>query len=248
MNAVGNETLIPAREARERLPHAARDLHALLQGRFSCRAFLPESVPDEVVDAVLATAQHTASWSNMQPWKIWLTSGEETRRLREALLEHARQSSGSAPDVAWPREYTGVQRDRRRATGFQLYGALGIGRDEAERRREQALENYRLFGAPNFLLVTTPEELGAYGVLDCGSWVANFLAAARAHGVDTIAQAAVAHHSQFMRRWFAVPADRLVVCGISFGYADMGHPVNSYRVPRAPLNEVVVRHRSSEAR
>lgn len=241
-----NPTPVSAQEVRKQRPDAARDLRTLVQGRFSCRAFLPDAVPGAVIDEILATAQFTASWANMQPWKIWLTSGEDTRQLRDALLDHARQSPASAPDVEWPREYTGVYRDRRRAAGFQLYGALGIGRDDEPRRRELGLESYRLFGAPNFALVTSPRALGAYGVLDCGAWVANFMTAARAHGVDTIAQAAVAHHSPFMRRWFGLPDDRVVVCGISLGYADMDHPINSYRVPRAPLEEAVVRHRSRD--
>ena len=33
--------------------------------------------------------------------------------------------------------------------------------------------------------------------------------------------------------------DRLVVCGISFGYEDAAHPANSFRTRRAPLSEAV---------
>lgn len=217
-------------------------LRRLLESRFSCRAFLPKPVPRADIDAILELAQLTASWSNMQPWKIWLVEGEETDRLRHALYEHAASGVASSPDIDWPSEYTGDYRDRRRDTGFKLYARLSIGREDAQRRKEQALENYRFFGAPHFALLTTPKALGAYGVLDCGAWVGNFLLAARAHGVDTIAQAAVAHHSGFLRQWLGVPEDRRVVCGISFGYADLSHPVNALRIGRAPMDEAVVRH------
>jgi nitroreductase len=35
--------------------------------------------------------------------------------------------------------------------------------------------------------------------------------------------------------------DRIVVCGISLGYADLDHPINEFRATRAPLREVVTR-------
>ena len=37
----------------------------------------------------------------------------------------------------------------------------------------------------------------------------------------------------------ALPADRIMVCAISFGYADTAHPVNGYRTRRAHLDEVL---------
>ena len=57
--------------------------------------------------------------------------------------------------------------------------------------------------------------------------------------LSVFAQAALARRSAFLKRWFGIPADRLVVCGISFGLADPGHPANRFRTPRAPLADVV---------
>jgi hypothetical protein len=38
-----------------------------------------------------------------------------------------------------------------------------------------------------------------------------------------------------IRRHFAIPDDRRVVCGISFGYPDHAHKINSYRTSRASV-------------
>jgi nitroreductase len=57
--------------------------------------------------------------------------------------------------------------------------------------------------------------------------------------VASIAQAALAHRAAFLRRWFGIPDERQVVCGVSFGYADARHPANRFRTTRAPLAEVV---------
>ena len=88
----------------------------------------------------------------------------------------------------------GVYRDRRKVCGVQLYQSLGIGKDDRAAAAEQALENFRLFGAPHVAIVTTDEKLGVYGMLDCGLYAQSFMLAARDSGVDTIAQAALASY------------------------------------------------------
>lgn len=67
----------------------------------------------------------------------------------------------------------------------------------------------------------------------------SFLLSAQAHGVATTPQAALAMQSRFIRAYFGIPADRRVVCGISFGYADGDHPVNGYRTDRAGVDDIV---------
>ncbi len=103
----------------------------------------------------------------------------------------------------------------------------------------QAFENYRLFGAPHVAIVTSEAQLGPYGYVDCGAYVANFLLAAESLGVATIAQASIANFSNVVRAHFDIPAERHVVCGISFGYADTEHPVNAFRTERATIAEAI---------
>jgi len=56
--------------------------------------YTDEQVPRDVIERLLAIAQRTPSWCNTQPWQLVITSGEETVRLKEALLESF-GSSGS---------------------------------------------------------------------------------------------------------------------------------------------------------
>ncbi len=55
------------------------------------------------------------------------------------------------------------------------------------------------------------------------------------------AQAALGAHPDFARRHLGLSDDRIVVCGISLGYADRDHPINEFRTTRALLREVVAR-------
>ncbi|MCV7356508.1 nitroreductase [Mycolicibacterium fluoranthenivorans] len=207
--------------------------------RVSCRAFRPEPVAEQTIREILATAQLTASWCNSQSWQVAVTGGAGTDRLRNALYTAAASGHTETPDITFPREYRGVHRDRRRESGYQLYNALGIERGDHQRQREQTLQNFTFFGAPHVAIIHTDEALGPYGAVDCGGYVNNFLLAAAARGVGSIAQAALAMYPDVLRQELGLTPDRMVVCGISFGYPDLDHPSNSYRTTRAPLDEVV---------
>lgn len=221
------------------IPAEARVLHDLMQARFSCRGYLPDAVPDTVIESILNTARLTASWCNTQPWKMVITRPGSTEPFREALVAQEEAGEEITPDMPFPPGYQNEFLARRRAAGFALYEAVGITRGDKDGRVRQSMENFRFFGAPHVAIVTTAAELGPYGAVDCGGFVASFLLAARAHGVATIPQAALARHSKFIRRYFDIPEGRNVVCGISFGYADMAHPANSFRTEREEVADIV---------
>lgn len=213
-------------------------LEDILKHRWSCRAFLPEPISREKIERILKAAGRAPSWNNTQPWQVSITEGAETTRLADALYTHAQQATPT-PDFDWPTDYPGVLGERRRTCGRQLYGALGIQKGDRAASGRQMMENFRFFGAPHLALITSPRSLGAYGALDIGGFVTAFCLAAQALGVATISQAAVAAHGPFMRDWFELPEDRLIVCGIAFGLPDTVHPANSYRTERADLHEFV---------
>ena len=215
------------------------DFEAVIRGRFSARKFRDRPVPEATLQRILELAQHTPSWCNCQPWELVITRGAATERFREAMFTHARSGARANPDFPFPAAYEGEYRDRRKVCGVQLYQALSIGRDDRAAAAEQALENFRFFDAPHVAIVTTEEKLGVYGMLDCGLYVQSFMLAARDAGVDTIAQAALASYPDFIRGFFALPPERKVVCGISFGYADAQHPIHAYRTERAGVAQAV---------
>src|SRR6185312_8354221 len=214
-------------------------LEELLDERYSVRAFLPKPVPREIIAHVLKVTQRTASWCNSQPWQVVIASGEAKERFRKAIYTQAASGAPHDSDFPYPREYLGIYLERRRESGFQLYNTLGIPRGDKAADAEQALENYNFFGAPHVAIIHTTAPLGVYGAVDCGAYVSTFILAAQALGLGTIPQAALARHSGLIRRHFNLGDDRRVVCGISFGYADHDHKVNSYRTSRAALADVV---------
>lgn len=213
-------------------------LDQLLERRHSCRAYLPTQVPDATIRRILEVAQRTASWCNAQPWRVVVTRGAATDEFRR-VYSQAAAGAEPRPDLGFPAEYRGVHLERRRECGWQLYSSVGVERGDRKGAHLQAMRNYEFFGAPHVAIVTCPAHLGTYAAVDCGAYVANFMNAATAIGVGCIAQAALAAHPAVVRQHFGLPDEELVVCGISFGYADAAHPVNCFRTRRATVDEVV---------
>lgn len=215
------------------------ELHRLMAERFSCRGFRADPVPDDVIRSILESARLTASWCNTQPWHLIITRPGTTEPFAAALTDEAQNANGIDSNLPFPPEYRNEFLARRLAAGFALYEAVGVTRGDREGRARQSLENFRFFGAPHVAVLTTPAELGPYGAVDCGGFVASFLLVSRAYGVATVPQAALAEHSGFIRRYFDIPEGRQVLCGISFGYSDLTHPANGFRTTREPAEGIL---------
>lgn len=217
---------------------APEDLDALFASRHSCRAFRPDPVPRQLIEQIVGTARRAPSWCNAQPWQLTITSGAETEQFRTALQTEVADGQPQ-PDLPYPTGYSGVYQQRRRTCGWQLYEAVGVEKGDRAGSARQMMENYAFFGAPHVAILSSPAELGPYGAMDCGGFVTAFTVAAQALGVATIAQAAVAAYGPFLHRYFEIGADRLVLCAISFGYADPEHPANRFRTERADVADII---------
>ena len=211
-------------------------LEALFSARHSCRAFRPDPLPRAMIEDILRCAQKVPSWCNAQPWKVTVTSGAETDRLRHALTQAA-MAGGHSPDLDFPKAYLDEYKARRRECGWALYEAVGVEKGDRAGSARQMMENFTLFGAPHCAVLSTPNDLGGYGAMDCGGFVAGFTLAAQAAGVASIPQAAVASFAPLLHDMLQIPEDRQILCAISFGYGDPDHPANRFRTSRAALPE-----------
>jgi nitroreductase len=224
------------------LPFAAgsvsRTIEEAILSRRSLRAFRPDPVPRETVERILALASRAPSGSNIQPWLVTVVAGNERDRLVAAMHAEFMQKG----EEGWQREYDYYPtkwRDpylsRRRKIGWDLYGLLGIGKGEREKTQRQHARNYLFFDAPVGMVVTLERDLPVGAWLDTGMFVQNLMLAARAFGLDTCPQAAMALPHALLRRELAIPQEQIVVCGMSLGYARDGAIENTLVTEREPV-------------
>jgi nitroreductase len=234
----------------------AESFSSLLRSRRSVRDFLPDPVPDAVLEAILADANLSPSWSNTQPYRIAIATGETKERIRSKLT--ARFDAGmramqggtlgklrafltreGLPDGDFKVhfEYPKDLLPARRATGFGLYKLLGIDRHDMAARNAQMRRNFEFFGAPVALFFFVHGGLREYSVLDAGILLQTIMLSAQSRGLATCAQGALATWASPVREEFDVPREYKLVCGMSLGYAS-SHPVNAYDPGRMNVREL----------
>lgn len=209
-----------------------------IASRRSIRRFLPTPVPRSVVEELLALAARAPSGTNVQPWKVYALAGEAKAALSAAILARHRDGRQDGREFDYyPTAWAEPWLSRRRRIGLDLYGLLGIGKDDKARMKEQTGRNYLFFDAPVGLIFTMDRSLGRGMFLDYGMFLGNLMTAARARGLDTCAQAAFADYHATIRETLGIPPNELVVCGMALGHADPDAPENRLRTERAPVGE-----------
>lgn len=221
---------------RDNYATAVAHVDEAIKSRRSVRRFLPTPVPKETVVELLDIAARAPSGTNVQPWKVYALTGAAKDELSAAILEkHNTTGMDGREFDYYPTEWADPWLSRRRKIGFDLYGLLGIGKEEKERMKAQMGRNYQFFDAPVGFIFTMDRQLGRGMFIDYGMFMANLMTAARARGLDTCPQAAFADFHETIRRVLGVPENELVVCGMSLGYADDEAPENKLVTEREPV-------------
>ncbi|TDR85149.1 nitroreductase [Enterovirga rhinocerotis] len=230
-------------ERRDRSAVGAEAVDGAITTRRSIRGFLPDPVPMETVRHLLALASRAPSGSNVQPWKSHVVTGAALQRLKDDLF--AVFDSG-APEQReyeyYPRNWRSPYLDRRRKVGWELYRLAGVARGDKEAGHRQRARNYVFFGAPVGLIFTIDRDLEQGSWLDYGMFLQSLMIAARGHGLDTCAQAAIASYPAIVTRHLAIPAEEMVICGMALGWADLGEPTNALESEREPVDGFTAFH------
>ena len=212
--------------------------------RRSVRAFLPDEVSEDAVRAILEVSARGPSGTNMQPWKVYVATGETRRKIGDAILNSGIRAEKAEWDEYkyYPDRFFEPYLSRRRAVGFGLYDLLGIGRRDVEKMRAQHERNFVYFDAPVGMIFTIDRRLEVGSWIDYGMFLENIMIAARGRGLHTCPQAAFAPYHKQIRPVLGIPDEEVVVCGMALGYEDTSKPENELRTERAPLDEWATFH------
>lgn len=203
----------------------------IVHSRRATRGFLPDPVPAETLQAVFAMAARAPSNCNTQPWQTCVVSGAVLERLR-ARLPEAMQQGQFSMDFPYDGQYEGVYRERQMDAAAQLYGAMGIARDDRAARDAAFMRNFAFFGAPHVAFLFLPQPFGLREAADVGMYAQTLMLALTAHGLGSCPQTALGFHADLVREELEVPSEHQLLFGISFGHIDPDEPANRCRVGR----------------
>jgi nitroreductase len=221
-------------------PHSYRHVDDAILSRRSVRAFLDRPVSRGVVTDILEVASRAPSGTNTQPWQVVVLTGgpklELSRKILAAFDDPAAATEHREEYHYYPVEWVSPYLERRRKVGWDLYGLLGIGKGDKARMHAQHGRNYAFFDAPVGLIFTIDRVMRQGSWLDYGMFLQNIMVAARARGLDTCPQAAFTHYHRVIAEQLALPPERMVVCGMSLGYADPEARENQLVTEREPVS------------
>jgi nitroreductase len=216
------------------------DVFEAVDSRIACRAFFDRPVDLNVVRELIVKAQRAASGGNLQSWNVYALAGKPLAEFKAIVQERIagqdpRHSRSEYP--IYPEPMFGAYQERREAHGVQLYGSLGIDRDDAKGRLGQYKKNFEFFGAPVALFITVDRRLGPGQWADLGGYIHALAFLARGYGLDTCPQEAWARLYATVGDFLKLPPNEMLFCGMSIGYGDRKHKANDFRSPRAELHE-----------
>ncbi|MEO7055818.1 MAG: nitroreductase [Caldimonas sp.] len=217
----------------------ARIVDEAITSRRSIRAFLPEPVPQETIEAILAVASRSPSGTNTQPWQVYVLTGARlaalSRRIVAAYDDPVERAAHTEEYAYYPTEWRTPFIERRRKVGWDLYSLLGIAKTDKARMHAQHRRNYEFFGAPVGLLFTIDRVMRQGSWLDFGMFLENVMVAARGRGLDTCPQAAFTQFHRIIVDEIGAPENEQFVCGMSLGHADPAAVENTLVTEREPV-------------
>jgi nitroreductase len=217
-------------------PEIAKCVGAVLRSRKAVRAFKPDALPRHVVEELLHEASSAPSGANVQPWRVYVLTGEPKDELANALVAASRAGTAPAP-AHFPDPLPDVYRARVQDFGARYYASLGIERHDTVARNRQSERNFWFFGAPVGLIFAIDRRLKPHSWIDLGLFAQTLMIAAKSRGIDTCPQVSFAPFHDVIASHLDMPPEEVTAFGMSMGFGDLEAPVNQTRMPREGVRE-----------
>lgn len=213
----------------------------VVRSRRSIRGYKSDPVPRALVREVLEVAMRAPTSLNTQPWNFYVLSGEPLDRIRAGNTERNLAGVPSSREFKGHENYQGEHRERQIEIAKQLFGAMGIAREDKEARLDWVLRGFRQFDAPVSIVVTYDKAIQDSDIapFDCGGIVNAIVNAAWARGLGCVINSQGIMQSPVVREHARIPEDQVIMKCVAMGYPDESFPANAVVSYRKPVDEAV---------
>ncbi len=213
----------------------------LVAQRRSTRGYKPEAIPQALMEEIIEVAKRAPSSMNTQPWNFHVVTGDPLERIREGNTELMLAGARVDREIKMSDHgYQGIHRDRQVEIAIQLFEAMGIERDDKERRQDWVMRGFRQFDAPVSVVVTIDKELADDTVahFDCGAATYGLVLAATSKGLGCVINGQGIMQSTVVRENANIPEDEVIMTCVAMGYPDDEFVANSVVSRRAANDDV----------
>lgn len=216
------------------------ELEKAMQERRSIRGYLDKPVPRALLEEIITLANRAPSSMNTQPWHFHVLTGAPLERVREG--NSSRMLSGVPPvrEITDHGAYQGPHRDRQVEIAKQLFGAMGIAREDKEMRQDWVMRGFRQFDAPVSIVVTFDKSLdgGTIAHFDLGAVTYGLVLAAWSRGLGAVINGQGIMQSPVVREHAQIPEDEVIMTCVALGWPDDSFAANAVVSRRRPVEEV----------
>ena len=217
------------------------DFETLVRTRRSVRGYKKKSVPRRIIEEIIDVAKGAPSSMNTQPWHLYVVTGDPLDKIRKGNTE--RMLAGVKPQRDFPTKeaYEGIHRQRQVDIAKQLFGAMGIERDDKERRQDGVMRGFRQFDAPVSIVLTYDKilEPAAIGQFDLGAISYGICLAAWERGLGTVINGQGVMQTPVVREYAKIPDSQNILTCIAMGYPDDEFSANRVKSLRADQGDFV---------
>ena len=214
----------------------------VVRGRRSIRGYRPDPVPRRLIEEILELAMRAPSSMNSQPWNFYVVSGEPLDRIRAANTERMVAGVPQSREFRTGGAFAGRHRDRQVGVAKQLFAAMGIARDDKDRRQDWVLRGFRQFDAPVCVIVTYDRELADSDdtAFDCGAVATALVNAAWSRGLGAVINSQGIMQSPIVREHAGIADDQVIMKSVALGWPDHDVPANAVVSERKTVAEAAV--------
>jgi len=211
----------------------------VVTSRRSIRGFAKRPVPKALIREILTLAMRSPSSLNTQPWHFHVLAGATLDRIRAGNTERILAGAPDAREFVDLDRYDGVHRERQVEIAKQLFGAMGIAREDAAKRQEWVLRGFRQFDAPVSVVVTYDRSVHGSDLarFDCGGVVNALVNAAWSRGLGCVINSQGSMQSPVVREHAGIPDDEVIMICVAMGFPDDGFPANAVVSRRKSVDE-----------
>ena len=211
----------------------------IVLGRRSIRGYLDKLVPRALIEEILRLAMRSPTSMNTQPWHFHVITGEPLDRIRKGNTENILAGVPDSREFRRGEAFAGVHRERQVGVAKQLFGAMGIERDDKKGRQDWVLRGFRQFDAPVCIIVTYDKELSGSDdtAFDCGAVTTALVNAAWSRGLGCVINSQGIMQSPVVREHAGIPDDQVIMKAVAMGWPDETFPANAVISGRKSVDE-----------
>ena len=216
------------------------DYEEIALARRSIRGYKPDPIPREILEEIIHIAKQAPSSMNTQPWHFHVLTGEPLERIRKGNTEKMMAGSAVDREIKLNHGYEGPHRERQIEIAVQLFEAMGIARDDKERRMDWVMRGFRQFDAPVSIVITVDKALADDTIahFDCGAATYGLVLAAWSKGIGSVINGQGIMQSSVVRENANIPEDHVIMTCVAMGYPDDSFVANDVKSRRSPNDRV----------